>query len=414
MRSPRARVRTRPRGWLRHYASLLSPDATAGVPVLLERARAQRAHRALDTCADAMREWVRPTRRRMRVLQASPRGRLRFRDAPAPPSPGPDGAIVHPIAASTCDIDCPIALGALQFPLPLHLGHECVADVLSVGERVRDVRPGDRVVVPFQINCGRCAPCRAGRTGNCASVPPASMYGMGVLAGHWGGAFADELAVPFADAMLVPLDSGIEPVAAASVADNISDAYRHVAPHLPRLLEEDRDAEVLVIAATTRRFLFSSSLALYTALIARALGVRNVCVADARPHIRAHAERLGVEAIDPRELRRRPRARLVVDASVNGLPLALSRTAPDGVCASAGSFHRGLRVPTLGMYVRNVQLHFGRAHVRALMPDVLALIGERLLRPETVITSVASLDEAPRVLREHVLGGGVKTVLTAS
>jgi alcohol dehydrogenase len=409
-----ARLRPRPRGWVRHFGGLVSTHAAAAAPALLERSLSQRAGRALDTASDSLRERVRPTRRRMRALQAAPGGRLRFRDVAAPPAPGPDGAIVHPIAASTCDIDCPIALGALPFPLPLHLGHECVARVLSVGERVEGFRPGDTVVVPFQINCGACAACRAGRTGNCSSVPPVSMYGMGALAGHWGGAFADELAIPYADAMLVALPADVDALAAASVADNLCDAYRHVAPHLPGLLEEDRELEVLVISATSRRSLFSSSLSLYAALIARALGARNVCVADARPALRAHAERHGVEALDMRSLRRRQRSRLVIDVSGEALSLALAKTAWDGICTSSGSFHRSVRMPALAMYVRNVTLHIGRAHARALMPDVLALIGEGRLHPETVITNVASLEEAPRALSEHFRGGGVKTVLTAA
>ena len=215
---------------------------------------------------------------------------------PRLPAPGPLGAIVHPIAASTCDLDCPLALGATQLALPLHLGHECVAEVIAVGERVGTVRVGDRVVVPFQINCGACEPCRDGRTGSCTGVPPISMYGMGVTAGHWGGAFSDQLAVPYADAMLVPLPDGIDPIAAASVADNVCDAHRHIAPHLPALLRKDPSAEVLILAATDRKTLFTASLPLYTGLIARAYGARNVTLADARPRIREHAERLGFDA----------------------------------------------------------------------------------------------------------------------
>ena len=169
--------------------------------------------------------------------------------------------------------------------------------MLAVGERVRTVKPGDRVIVPFQINCGACPDCRAGRTGSCTSVPPASMYGMSLVGGLWGGAFADELPVPFADAMLVALPEGIDPVAAASVADNVCDAYRHIAPHLPALLEEDPDAEVLIVAALHRRTPFGSSTPLYTGLIARAFGARNVSLVDARPAVRAHAERLGLNAL---------------------------------------------------------------------------------------------------------------------
>ncbi len=159
-----------------------------------------------------------------------------------------------------------LALGATPFPLPLRLGHECVAEVLSVGEQVTRVRPGERVVVPFQISCGSCSPCLMGHTGNCASVPPISMYGFGVGGGHWGGAFSDELAVPYAEAMLVPLPEGLDPVAAASVADNVCDGYGHVAPHLPVLLERDSDVEVLIVAGVIRRQVFSASIPPYAGL----------------------------------------------------------------------------------------------------------------------------------------------------
>jgi alcohol dehydrogenase len=405
--------RHRPHGWLRHYAGFLTPDAAAAMPVLLERDRAQRLRRLGSSIGDSAAQRIRRSRPRMRSLQVAPGAKLRFRDVPVPAPPGPDGAIVHPIACSTCDLDCGIALGATQFALPLHLGHECVADVLTVGERVSTVRPGDRVIVPFQINCGACAPCRAGRTGSCERVPPTSMYGMGLAGGLWGGAFADQLAVPFADAMLVPLPEGIDPVAAASVADNICDAYRHIAPHLPALLESDPDAEVLIIAAINPRTSFGSSAPLYTGLVARAFGARNVTFADARSHVRAHAERLGLQAVHPRKLRRRAPAPLVIDASVEDLQVALSNTAPDGICSSLGGFHRSTRVPLLQMYVRNATLHIGRTHTRHLIPQVLDLMLDGRLDPESVITSVASLDDAPFALREHFLGGGVKTVLTA-
>ncbi len=401
------------RGWLRHYAGFLTPNAAAAMPILLERDGGARLRRVAGGLADGTTQRLRPSRKRMRALQVQPGLRLRWRDAPAPAPPGPEGAVVHPIAASSCDLDCPLALGATQFALPLHLGHECVAEVLSVGERVRTVKPGDRVIVPFQINCGSCAACAAGRTGSCTSVVPAAAYGMGLATGHYGGALSDELAVPYADAMLVALPEGIEPTAAASLADNVCDAHRHIGPHVPALLEEDPEAEVLILAALTPKVSFSPSNPLYAGLIARAYGVRNVNLVDARPHVREHAERLGIGALHPRELRRRAPAPLVVDMTIDRVGEALSHTAPDGICSSAGSLHRSARIPTLQMYVRNVTLHLGRTHARAQIPKVLELMLHGGLHPELVTTTVAPLDEAPQVLREHFLGGGIKTVLTA-
>lgn len=409
----RSRIRTpKASGPLRHYASLLSARAAEAIPLTVERNAGQRLQRLAETAGDGVSQRMRPTRPKMRVLSAAPGGRLRWRQAPAPPAPGPDGAVVHPIASSTCDIDCPLVMGRTPLVLPLHLGHECVAEVLSVGERVRTVAPGDRVVVPFQISCGACGACASGHTGNCTSVPPISMYGMGLLAGHWGGAFSDELAVPYADAMLVPLPQGIDPVAAASVADNICDAYRHVAPHLPALLQADPGAEILILGALDERSPFGGSLPLYAALIARALGAGGIVLADNRPAVRAHAQRLGIETLRPRRLRRRSFP-LVIDATVDGLSTALTHVAADGVCSSSGSFEHTAKVPALHMYVRNVTLHFGRTHARALMPAVLELMRDGRLRPQEVVTTVAPLDHAPSVLHEHFRSGGAKAVLTA-
>jgi alcohol dehydrogenase len=316
---------------------------------------------------------------------------------------------------ATCDMDRPIMLGHTPFPLPVHLGHECVAEVVAVGEEVESVRAGDRVVVPFQINCGRCRPCTLGRTGSCVGVPAVSMYGFGLAGGLWGGALADLLAVPFADAMLVPLPEGVDPLAAASVGDNVSDAYRHIAPHLPRLLAEDADARVLIVASLRARQAFTASMPIYTGLVARTLGARRVELVDARPPVRELAAALGLQPVEPAELRGLEPAPLVVDvtAEPKGLVACMERTAADGICSSAGGLHASVRIPFLHAYIHNTTLHIGRTHARAVMPEVLALLAEGTLRPQDVTTQVASLDEAPAALREHCRSGAVKTVLTA-
>jgi alcohol dehydrogenase len=301
-------------------------------------------------------------------------------------------------------MDRPIGLGATPFPMPLHFGHECVAEILRVGSAVRDFAVGQRVVVPFQISCGRCDACRAGRTGNCLSVPPISMYGFGVAGGHWGGAIADELSVPFADGMLVRLPDSIDPAAAASVADNVSDAWRHVGPHLPRLIEEGRGDSVLIVGGISRRHLFTASVSLYAGLIARALGASEVTLADARPEVRKQAAGLGLRAIDPSGLDGSPPAALVVDASATpkGLGLAIGRTDVDGICSSVGSLHASVRLPFSAMYVRKVTLHVKRTHARALIPEVLDLMVAGRLHPEVVTTEQASIEHAETVLGEHL------------
>ena len=313
------------RAWLAHAGALMSPAAPVAGKAALERDADLRLRRLRE----AARERRRPAPRRMRALRAWPGARPRWVDAPAPRAPRAGEAVVHPIAVATCDLDRQLLLGTAPFPMPFHFGHECVAEVLTVGDGVTGVRPGQRVVVPFQISCGACAACRAGHTGNCLSVPPLSMYGFGIGGGHWGGAVSDELLVPFADAMLVPLPDGIEPAAAASVADNVADAHRHVAPHLPALLAADPDAAVLLVGDVDGRTESTASVPLYAGLIARALGARHVHMADARPHVRAQAESLGLHAMPPKALRHHPPA-----------PLVSTPRRPSGDCAAPSSTSR--------------------------------------------------------------------------
>src|SRR5215208_3555079 len=159
----------------------------------------------------------------MRQLEITGLGSVRWSDVPDLALGGDGEAIVRPLAVALCDLDAAFLSGVLPVAEPFPLGHECVAEVLDVGDAVAGVAPGDVVVVPFQISCGGCAPCRAGHTGSCATVPRGSAYGMQPLGGPWGGALADRLRVPYADAMLVALPAGVDPVAVASVADNVPD-----------------------------------------------------------------------------------------------------------------------------------------------------------------------------------------------
>ena len=401
------------RWWLRQARALADPAGPVAGRVMFEREAEQRVRRLREGFADATRQRVRPSRPRMRALTPMPGGRLRWRSVPAPRPPGPLGAVVRPLAIATCDLDRPMGLGATPFLTPLHFGHECVAEVLAVGSEVAECRPGQRVVVPFQISCGACAACSAGRTGNCETVPPLSMYGFGIAGGHWGGAVADELAVPYADGMLVPLPPGIEPATAASVADNVPDGYRHVAPHLPALLAAGHPARMIVVGAQSRRHLFTASVGLYAGLAARALGASEVTIVDARTEVRAQAEGLGLAALTPKQARGLAPAPLVADVSASpaGIRRALELTAPDGICSSAGSLHALSRIPTASMFGRNATLIVARSHARALIPGVLALIADVKLAPERVTTVLAPMDDAAAALNDHLQGGSTKTIV---
>ena len=329
----------------------------------------------------------------MRALTWTGEG-VEFRDADAPTIEGDGEAVVRPVAVATCDLDWAMVVGGTPFPAPIALGHECVAEVVDVGDSVRGVRPGALVSVPFQVSCGECAACRRVRTANCRTVPPFSMYGFGQAGGDWGGFLSEAVRVPYADHMLVPLPAGMDPAAVASASDNIADAWRAVGPPL----ERDPGAAVLVMGGAG-----PGSIGLYAAAIAVALGAERVVYVDSDPGRRSIAEEIGAEAQD-RSGERPGRFQVTVDASNDAeqLMLALRSTEPDGICTSTSIYFGDQpALPVLEMYMKGVTFVTGRVHARPAMPHVLELAASGRIAPERVTTRVVDWDDAPAALLER-------------
>ncbi|HEY4854617.1 MAG TPA: alcohol dehydrogenase catalytic domain-containing protein [Streptosporangiaceae bacterium] len=318
--------------------------------------------------------------------------RVRWEETGDPGLAGPDGAIVRPVAVATCDLDVAVLAGRYPLAGPYPFGHEGVADVVEVGGNVATVAPGDRVVVPFQISCGACGPCARGRTGNCAAHPRMSTYGLGTMGGlEWGGLLADLVSVPHADAMLVRLPAGVDPVAVASASDNIPDAWRTVGPQLAA----DPGAEVLVVGGDAG----PNSIGLYAAGLAIALGASGVTYTDHHPGRLAIAAALGATVIDGLPPRKAGTFPITVDASGSpaGLRCALNSTAPDGTCTSPSVYLEDPSVPMLAMYSRCCTLHTGRAHARPAIPAVLDLVTGGF-DPSAVTSAVVTRADAAEAL----------------
>jgi threonine dehydrogenase-like Zn-dependent dehydrogenase len=319
---------------------------------------------------------------------------LDWREAAEPKLESDAAALVRPVAVATCDLDALIIAGESPFPPPFPIGHECVAEVLDAGERVGSFERGALVSVPFQISCGQCAPCKRGRTGNCASVGFMSSYGFGPAVERWGGFFADVVQVPYAEHMLVPLPDGLAPAAVASASDNISDAWRAVAPPLA----DEPGAPVLVVGGAS-----SGSIGLYAVALALALGADSVTYVDADPSRRATADSLGAQTVAETPPRLGPFP-ITVDASADpdGLALALRSTAPDGTCTSTAIyFGEQPSLPLLEMYTKCVTFKTGRAHVRPAIPHVLELAADGALAPERVTTRTVAWSDAADALLER-------------
>jgi threonine dehydrogenase-like Zn-dependent dehydrogenase len=331
----------------------------------------------------------------VRQLLLKAPGQLEWVEVPEPDLGGAGEALVRPLRVATCDLDGPMARGEAPSNGPVALGHECVAEVVAVGGDVGTVAVGDLVAVPFQINCGTCEACRRGSTGNCESVPALSMYGFGALGGEWGGMLCDLVRVPFAEAMLVALPPGVDPSAAASVSDNLPDAWRTVAPHL----RKRPGADVLVFGGGAR------SIGLYSVAIARALGAGTITYMDTDPRRLSVASDLGAEAVEGPPPRKLPPREIVVDAgfSHESLSCACRSTVPEGDCTHVGILYEPeTPVPLFEMYTYGVHFHVGRAMARAAMPDVLELIASGRLDPTPVTDEVVPFEAAAeRLLQPH-------------
>ena len=327
----------------------------------------------------------------MRQLTYVAPNQLEWWDVPAPRLEGGGQALVEPIAVTRCDLDYSIVTGAIGWRGPFSLGHEMVGVVREIGDAVRNVRPGDRVIVPFQISCGECAECRCGHTGSCSTVRFRSSYGMAPLAGYdYGGALSDLLRVPYADHMLVPCPAGLAPAAAATLSDAYSDAYRSVVPYMTAAPE----ARVLIVGGAAQ------SLGLYCAQIAQALGAAEVVYLDDDPLRLKIARSLAVQVVERTAFDgTAPGAPfpITIDASnsPDGLALAIRSTAHGGTChRTFGDVVATTPVPLRHMYSIGLNLHLSRVHARTVMSQVLEHMGCGRLRPQQVITRTVPFSEA--------------------
>ena len=327
----------------------------------------------------------------MRQLTCVESGRYAWRDGPDPIISAPGHALVRPLVVACCDLDVAAARGTAPLPPGYAVGHEGLAEVVAVGDEVSTVRVGDRVVVPFQISCGNCRECRRGVTGSCGSLPLMAMYGLAPLAGLDGGGFMSDLVlVPYADAMLIPIPSSVDPVAVASLSDNIPDGWRTVGPLRAELAALDpADRRVLVVGRL--------SIGLYAAAFAAAYGF-HVDYVDTDATRLAAAEAIGAVAHDvakPDKSWEPYPVTVHTTAEPALLAATLRATWPDGVCTDTGIYYSPtVEMPLLPMYTRGVRFVTGRVSARAVIPEILELL-TRGCDLSPVVDRVVDWEDAP-------------------
>ena len=131
--------------------------------------------------------------------------RVRVEEKPTPTIEHPNDAIVRVTCTAICGSDLHLYHGLMpDTRVGQTFGHEFTGIVEEVGRSVRTLKPGDRVLVPFNIACGSCFFCARQQYGNCHNTNPnasaiGGIYGHSHTAGGYDGSQAEFVRVPFAD-----------------------------------------------------------------------------------------------------------------------------------------------------------------------------------------------------------------------
>ncbi|MFJ9852389.1 S-(hydroxymethyl)mycothiol dehydrogenase [Streptomyces sp. NPDC101150] len=144
------------------------------------------------------------------------------------PDPGPGEVLVAVQACGVCHTDLHYREGAIGDEFPYLLGHEAAGLVEAVGPGVRDLAPGDYVVLAWRAPCGQCRSCRRGRPWYCfdsrnATQPMTLLDGTPLSAALGIGAFAEKTLVAAGQA--VKVDPAARPEAAGLIGCGVMAGY---------------------------------------------------------------------------------------------------------------------------------------------------------------------------------------------
>lgn len=380
---------------------------------------------------------------------------VRVEEVPDPRIEEPTDAVVRVTSTAICGSDLHLysLLGTYMKEGDI-LGHEAMGVVEEVGPAVEHIAVGDRVVIPFNISCGRCFMCDRGLYAQCETTQVrehdkgARLFGYTVLYGQVPGGQAEYVRVPQAQFGPIPVPS-----------EHPDDRFLYLSDIIPTAWQAVAYADVPEVGSVAVFGL--GPVGQFCARIARRHGASQVFGIDFVPERLRMAERYGVETLDagaiddvPSALRELTGGRgpdSVIDAvgmEAHGAPVAaaLQRAAsllPDAVGSrvmeragvdrlsvlhdAISSVRRGGTVsisgvyagavdpmPMLQMFDKGIQLRMGQAHVRRWTPEIMPLLADGdELGTEEFATHHLPLDEAPRAYEmfQKKQDGAIKVVL---
>lgn len=382
-------------------------------------------------------------RRRVKAVTWHGKYDLRVEEVPQPSIRESTDAVIRVTASGICGSD--LHLYGKAIPIGMRagdiLGHEPVGIVEAVGDEVTQVRPGDRVVVPFNVACGRCFMCRHGLHSQCETTQNrrwdkgGSLFGYTHLYGGIPGGQAEYLRVPMAHFGPLKVETDLPDHLLVLLADVLPTAWQAV------------DYADVPPGGTVAVWGLGPVGQMCTT-IALHRGAARVLAVDPVPDRAALARRHGAEAVEPgpdgraaaaiRNLTDGRGADAVIDAvgmeatgSRVDHALAAMRLKPDRLRAlhdAMAGLRRGGTLSITGVYVgafplfplgalfdKQIAVRMGQANVRRWTDDLVPLLlrDDDPLRARDLVTHVVPLGDAPAAYRRFrdKRDGAVKVVL---
>ncbi|MDX6301483.1 MAG: hypothetical protein QOF53_2697 [Nocardioidaceae bacterium] len=245
---------------------------------------------------------------------------VRVDEVPDPRIQQPTDAVIEVTSSAICGSDLHLyeVLGPFLHAGDI-LGHEPMGVVQEVGPEVTHIKPGDRVVVPFNISCGSCWMCSRGLFAQCETTQNreqgkgASLFGYTELYGSVPGGQAEYLRVPQAHFGPIKVPGGTPDERFLFLSDILPTAWQAV-----QFADLPPDGTLAVLGL--------GPVGQFTARIGRHLGAARVIAVDSVPERLEMARRHGIEVLDSRD----------VDDVAEALIEMTGGRGPDGIVDAVG------------------------------------------------------------------------------
>ncbi|MFF3405913.1 zinc-dependent alcohol dehydrogenase family protein [Streptomyces sp. NPDC002742] len=311
----------------------------------------------------------------------------------ADPAPAGHGVVVRVEATGLCRSDWHGWMGHdPDITLPHVPGHELAGVIEAVGAGVTAWHPGDRVTVPFVCACGSCPACAAGDQQVCERQTQPGFT-------HWGS-FAQYVALDHAEVNLIAVPPELSFATAASLGCRFATAFRAV-------VAQGRAAPGEWVAVHG-----CGGVGLSAVMIAAASGARVVAV-DVSPAALDLARKFGAaDCVDASAVA--DPARVVRELTGGGAHVSLDALGSPATCAASvnGLRRRGRHVqvgllpsptgatpvPMARVIALELELLGSHGMAAHAYPAMLELVRAGVLRPDLLVTSTITLDEAPSAL----------------